>query len=212
LEKYSLAKTFLSTILRGLIEECSAPPPQRFLTDGAVDRLVLASGGVARDFLGLFRRSIGEALERRKQDPKHHRGPKIGAEDVNLAAVNYGETKQEEFARDTLEDKLNIEEVFEKIRGSCIEQTNANCFLLDQNASGEEAALIQELVDLRLIHLVRSRVTVSGRPGKVYKAYMLDVSQYTGWRKRRGFEMIEFWRKGAQERLRRASLIYVTSV
>jgi hypothetical protein len=176
--------------LRGLITECSASSSYRFLTEGAVDRLVLASGGVARDFLGLFRRSIGEALERRKQDPNHHRGPKIGAEDVNLAAVNYGETKQEEFARDTLEDRLSIQQVFERIRSFSIDNTNANCFLLDQNAAGDEAALIQELVDLRLIHLVRSRVTVSGRPGKVYKAYMLDVSQYAGWRKRRGFEMI----------------------
>jgi hypothetical protein len=73
---------------------------------------------------------------------------------------------------------------------------------------GNEVALIHELVDLKLLHLVRSRVTVSGRRGKIFEAYMLDLSQYAGARKRRGLEMIEFWKPGVQESLRKASLIY----
>jgi len=208
LEKYTLAKEFLANILGELIRECSAPHIDTFLADGAIDRLVLASGGVARDFLGIFRRSIDEARERLKRDPQHYRGAKIGAEDVNLAIGAYGETKQEEFRRDTLDDQLKLELAFGKIRSFCTDQANANCFLLDQDASGEEVELVQELVDLRLIHLVRSRVTVSGRVGKIYKAYMLDVSQYTGARKRRDLEMVEFWQTGARETLRRTSLIY----
>lgn len=208
LETYALAKNFLITILKGLVEECSAPPISEFLALGAIDRLVLASGGVARDFLGIFWRSINEARERRQLEPKHYRGPKIGAEDVNLAAGRYGDIKMEEFRRDTLDDQQRLEDAFNRVRDFCINGAQANCFLLDQDASGDEIALIQELVDLRLVHLVRSRETVSGRAGKVYKAYMLDVSQYTGWRKRRGFEMLEFWRKGSREQLRRISFIY----
>jgi hypothetical protein len=208
LEKYSLAEDFLAAILKNLVRECSAPPIDQFVADGAVNRLVIASGGVARDFLGIFRRSIDEALERRQRDPSHYRGPKIGAEDVNLAVGKYGELKLEEFKRDTLEDQQNLEQAFRRIRSFCTERANANCFLLDQDANDSEVALIQELVDLRLVHLVRSRVTVSGRTGKIYKAYMLDVSQYTGSRKRRKFQMLEFWRTGSKEQLRKASLIY----
>jgi len=205
LEKYALTKEFLIAILNGLIDECTAPPIRDFVTDGAIDRLVLASGGVARDFLGIFRRSIDVTRERRQL---HRRGPKIRAEDVNLAVGAYGEVKQEEFKRDTLEDRIKLERQFAKIIGFCINKANANCFLLDQDAKGEEIELINELVDLRLIHLVRSRVTVSGRTGKIFKAYLLDVSQYTGERKRRYFEMVEFWRTGSREQLRRASFIY----
>jgi hypothetical protein len=205
LEKYALTKDFLIAILNGLISECVAPPIHDFVTDGAIDRLVLASGGVARDFLGIFRRSIDETRERRKL---HRKGPKIRAEDVNLAVGAYGETKQEEFKRDTLEDRMKLEGQFAKIIDFCINSANANCFLLDQDAEGEEIELINELVDLRLIHLVRSRITVSGRTGKIYKVFLLDVSQYTGERKRRYFKMVEFWRTGSREQLRRASLIY----
>lgn len=209
LEKYALAKDFLANILKGLIEECSLPSIETFLAEGALDRLVLASGGVARDFLGIFRRSIDEARERLKRHPEHYRGEKIGAEDVNLAVGAYGNnTKQEEFKRDTLDDRRNLETAFERIRNFCTKQANANCFLLDQDASGHEVELIQELVDLRLIHLVNSRVTVSNRIGKVYKAFMLDVSQYAGERKRRNFKMIEFWQTSSRESLRRATLIY----
>ena len=69
--------------------------------------------------------------------------------------------------------------------------------------------MIHELVDLKLLHLVRQRVTVKkGRAGKIYEAYMLDLSQYVGARKRRGLSTIEFWKSEATNSLRRASLIY----
>jgi hypothetical protein len=37
---------------------------------------------------------------------------------------------------------------------------------------------------------------------------MLDLSQYAGARKRRELEMIEFWKPGSKESLRRISLLY----
>ncbi len=40
---------------------------------------------------------------------------------------------------------------------------------------------------------------------------MLDVSQYTGSRMKRGLDIIEFWRPDHSEKLRRATLIYDTS-
>jgi len=208
LDSYALAKDFLSEVLNGLVEECSAPPISDFLTTGAVDRLVLASGGVARDFLGLFWRSMDEARERLQANPAHHRGPRIGAEDVNLAAGGYGDMKLEEFRRDALEDQQRLEEAFGQVKEFCINAAQANCFLLDHDSAGDHTARIDELVDLRLLHLVRSRVTVPGRAGQVYRAYLLDLSQYTGSRARRGLEMLDFWRTGAREQLRRISLIY----
>jgi len=76
------------------------------------------------------------------------------------------------------------------------------------NKRGSEVAAIEELVDLRLIHRVKSSVTVGDRPGKKYEAFMLDVSQYTASRKKRDFEIIEFWRSDATDSIRRSGLIY----
>ncbi len=204
LEKYQQAKTFLSRILKSFFDLVELKV-EDILTDGAVERLVLASGGVARDFLGIFRRSVAVARNR----GAGARGPKSGVEDVNAAAGEYDRYKREELNRDTFkEDEQPIEEEFGKIREFCLNVANANCFLIDKDAERSLFGRVEELTDLRLVHKVRSRVTVSNRPGKLFEAYMLDVSQYTASRKKRELEIIEFWRAESTERLRRVGLVY----
>jgi hypothetical protein len=204
LERYHQAKDFLLRILRGFFESVNLRVDD-ILTDGALDRLVLASGGVARDFLGIFRRSTGVARNRNVGP----RGPKIGVEDVNAAAGEYDKYKREELSRDTFkEEESPIEREFANVREFCLDSANSNCFLIEKDAKPDLYERIEELTDLRLVHKVRSRVTVSGRPGKLFEAFMLDVSQYTASRKKRELEVIEFWRPDSAERLRRVSLIY----
>jgi len=211
LEKFSSSKKFLSQVLEAYIREAAAPGRDELLSDGALDRLVIASGAVARDFLGIFRRSIDEARERLTKDPKHSRGDKISAEDINMATGSYGEAKREEFNKDTLDDQKLLTGAHDKITHFCLDLNKVNVFLVDQAVQDDNSELVQELVDLRLVHHVKSRVTVSSRPGKLYRALMLDVSQYTGARKRRGITMVEFW-KDDPEVLRRSSLVYDPSL
>jgi hypothetical protein len=208
LEEYSLTKAFLMKILEGFLNEAGGLKSQDILVDSAIDRLVLASGGVARDFLGVFRRSITAAQERGLD----HRGPRIGMEDVNSAAGIYSSTKKEEFKKDTIDDleHTSLEDWFQRIRAFCVDDAKANLFLVDPIEDSQGYAVIQELVDLRLIHKVNSRVTVSKRPGKIFEAYMLDVSEYTQYRKMRGFDEISFWGKDRIEKMRRVGLILDT--
>jgi hypothetical protein len=208
LEKYAIARGFLRQILAKFAEEAGVELAE-LMTDGAFDRLVLASGGVARDFLSVFRMSVGVARERlQSADKEHDLNGKITAEDVNVAAGEYDAYKREDFKRDTDDDQEELQEEFEKLKTFCLDTTKANCFLVDKDAKGRDIDLIHELVDLKLFHLVRSRVTVSGRTGRIYEAYMLDLSQYAGARKRRGVEIIEFWKGGDPENLRRKTLIF----
>lgn len=211
LEQFGTARTFLSHVLDFYINEVSAPSRDSLLSDGGLNRLVMASGGVTRDFLGIFRRAVEEARERLAKSPEHARGDKITAEDVNMAAGSYGDRKRDEFKQDTLDDQARLDEAFLKIRRFCLEKLRANIFLIDQEATGADADLVQELIDLRLVHHIKSRVTVSARPGQVYRALLLDVSQYTGERKRRDIQMIDFWTDD-RDVLRKASLIFDPSV
>jgi hypothetical protein len=207
LEKYSLAKDFLLRILADFAREYDVAPISRFLTTGAQDRLVLASGGVARDFLSIFRRSIHVAREAIRSGG--HRGDVINAEDVNVAAGEHDASKREDFKRDTSEDSATLDDEFQKVRDFCLDQAQSNCFLINKDAHTRDVLLIHELVDLKLLHLIRSRVTVSSQPGKIYEAYMLDLSQYAGARKRRNLALIEFWKPEAKEALRKSSLILI---
>jgi hypothetical protein len=205
LDKYRETKKFLVKVLDKFREESGLESLKLILTDGAINRLVVASGGVARDFLRVFKDSIDFALERIPGS----RTERISAEDVNKASGEYDSNKKDEFERDTsINDRSTLEGQFYRIFDFCINHRNTNVFLLDMNTPQRELDLIEELVDLKLIHLVKSRVTVSNRPGKIFKACMLDLSQYTGVRQKYKMKIIEFWRKGESQKLRRSSLIY----
>jgi hypothetical protein len=177
LEKYELARTFLLQIIDQIIKEAGLPGHKHLLADGGVERLVLASGGVARDFLTIFRKAVDVARER----GKIYRGDRINAEDVNRAAGEHDRAKRDELRRDTEEGREALEKALSQIRNFCVEN-NVNCFLVEQTDAGN---LLDELVDLRFVHIVRSRTTVREQQGTLYTAYMLDISQYTGERLRR---------------------------
>ena len=206
LEKYSLTRDFLMTILEKIAIDAKFNQVKELLLPSAVDRLVLASGGVAHDFLAIFRSSIDGARERWRMDRLEDN--RILVQDVNQSAGDYDRAKRDEFNMDTLEEREKVQGAFDNIRTFCLEESKSNCFVLEKDRADETAELIEELVDLRLLHLVQSRVTIANRPGKLYIAYMLDLGQYTGERLRRGIDLIPIWKSGAREQLRRSSLIY----
>lgn len=205
LEKYEIAKRFLLKVLQGFLTQAGIKSKEEIMADATIDRLVLASGGVARDFLGILRKGIECARER---GPDDVRGPRIGAEDVNRAAGEHDTSKRDELRRDAAGDRASLEAAFAVVRDFCLEKAKANCFLIERDLVPDCKFILDELVDLKMLHLVRSRVTVRDHTGKFFIAYMLDLSQYSNDRKRRDLEMIEFWRDSATEELRRNKLIF----
>jgi hypothetical protein len=68
---------------------------------------------------------------------------------------------------------------------------------------------LDQLIDLRLIHPVKSRVTLKkGAAGELFEAYMLDLSQYTAARKVHEFQIVDLNASDKDEIIRRSSLIY----
>jgi hypothetical protein len=208
LEKYEPTRIFLQRILTQFAK-IAGVNLNDILAEGARDRLVLASGGVARDFLTIFAQSLTVARDRIVLG-NLTRGEKIGAEDVNIAAGHQGQFKEEDFSRDSGEDRDRLLSEFSNIYDFCL-QVNANCFLVEKDISSSETSSIAELVDLKLLHRARSRVTIRhrNRKGRLYEAFMLDLSRYTGERARRNFELVKFWGKDAEDSLRRATLIFL---
>jgi len=208
LEKYDSTKKFLFRILKQFADETEIELDD-LITVGAKDRLVLASGGVARDFLTIFRGSIDIARER-VAGGNVARGTRIGAEDINVAAGNYDRFKREDFDEDSIEgDQERLLNEFESISNFCLNEQQANCFLVNKRVSNPQVSTIRELMDFKFLHLVRSRVTVRNRGGELYDAYMLDLSQYSGERKRRNLKIITFWGQEAADSLRKSNLVYI---
>jgi hypothetical protein len=202
LEKYELAKRFLLQILDQLIQEAGLAGHDDLLAHGGTERLVLASGGVARDFLTIFRRAIDVARERGKT----YRGERINAEDVNMAAGEHDTSKRDELKRDTVGERDSLEFALGTIQNFCL-LNKVNCFLVEREGLSKGQALLGELVDLRFVHVVESRTSVRDQRGKLYTGYMLDISQYTGERRRRELQMIDFWKREEIDRIRQAKYV-----
>jgi hypothetical protein len=67
--------------------------------------------------------------------------------------------------------------------------------------------VLGELADLRFVHVVNSRTTARDRPGNLFTAYMLDISQYTGERLRRELQMISFWQRSELDKIRSSKFV-----
>lgn len=134
----------------------------------------------------------------------------MGAEDVNVAAGDLDDFKREDFQRDTESetDQEAILGAFNAIKEFCLKSAKSNCFLVEKDFRNEKTELVPNLVDLKFLHRAQSRVTVRNRTGRLYDAYMLDISQYTGSRAIRNFDIIDFWGKDSDDSLRKASFIY----
>ena len=202
LEKYEIARTFLLQILDQLIKESGLSGHKDLLADGGVGRLVLACGGVARDFLTIFRRAVEVARERGST----FRGNRINAEDVNVAAGEHDRSKRDELNRDASDERTQLEHALREIQNFCI-QNKVNCFLVSQDDESAKFSLINELVDLRFLHIVAARTTARDMKGHLFSAYMLDISQYTGDRKRRDLEIIPFWTREGLDKIRRSTYV-----
>lgn len=174
LEQYGLAKDFLVHILRDFFQ--GNLQLNTILTEDGKDRLVLASGGVARDFLGIFRSSVDIAKLRILEIGVKHRGPRVGAEDVNQAARSYDATKQQELQYDLGSEegseRSDLIKEYENIRIFCTQIVKANILLVDIDNPKEKLELIEEIVDLRLLHKIQSNVSISKRQGHKFAAYM----------------------------------------
>jgi hypothetical protein len=94
LEEPEKARQFLWEIFRTYAEEAKVRNISRFLGSKAVDRLVLASGGVPRDFLTLS----GAAIQITRQREKARI---TGVQDVNKAAGQAADVKLRELEEDT---------------------------------------------------------------------------------------------------------------
>lgn len=176
------AREHLIGVLQRFLTRCGLKGTGEIIHSRAIDRLVWCSAGVPRDFLWLFDRSIGFAIQ--------HRRKRIGVQEVNLAVGEFGQEKMAELEQDTTEKGDTLRNSLNRLQRAALDQYKSNSFLIRQETDDEGYKSLQKLVDLRLVHLIHPSITPS-RSGEKYEAYLLDYSFYTGLRRRHGLSEIK---------------------
>lgn len=161
LARFTAAQGFLEQILVGICEPLGLSLDE-LLSEGGRRRLVLGSGGVARDYLNLTQKALRIANERDANPTRPHN--RIGAEDVNEAAADMSAQKQDDLRRDASTDADKLRSRLTDIVKFCLDVNKTNVFLVEGPLLQEEewGTEIQALADLRLIHQIGNMSVQTG--------------------------------------------------
>jgi hypothetical protein len=181
---------YLSDILTRYCIEVGIQRPSTLFRNEAIDRLLLASGGVPRDFLVLASASVGRSRERSKAKV-------VGVQDVNKAAGDAADVKIQELEDDVAANRglaSRTHKALHVIRNFCLNEVAASYFsidFLDKEQSPRQYQVFGDLLDLRLVHLIHSSVSAAHEAGRKSEIFMLDLSQYTGARLKQGLQVVD---------------------
>jgi hypothetical protein len=164
-------REFLETILRNIATRENVDVDD-LMTDGMLTRLVVASGGVPRDYLRL----AGEAIKHaRNRGISAKRGSeKVMAEDVNSAAGQTAEAKLDDLREDAPLEAAALEKLLEDLAEFC-RHNKAAYFMVDGRDAGLSGK-IEQLQDLRFVHLLFDGETVPDLGSRRHKVLLLDVA------------------------------------
>lgn len=185
------ASRFLRGILDTYGETAGIQRVTTVLSKRALDRLVLASGGVPRDYLTL----AADAVRKAQKRPKARYA---GVQDVNEAAGDAAQIKIQELETDTGSESGQAAlavEAFNRLRRFCLEETQYTYFRVgtrEKEELGSEYDLLTLLADLRLVHLIDPSLSDAHKAGVRYEVYLLDLSQYSGSRLKQGIRVLDF--------------------
>lgn len=185
------AKAFLEEMLHAFVRRAAIGHLSQVFLSTALDRLVIASGAVPRDYLVLATSALEQA--RRRESAKL-----VGVQDVNVAAGTAGTAKKQELEEDMAASAGASQRTLEAlatVRKFCLDDRKFSYFLVDLREREEEAVAytrLTDLLDVRLLHMIEASVSDAHEAGRKYEAFMLDLSEYSGSRLKHGLRALNF--------------------
>lgn len=199
LQLFDSTQQFLEQIFENIANRESVDI-RELMTGGALTRLVVASGGVPRDYLRLAREAIKHA---RNRGPSEKQGSdKVMAEDVNSAAGQTAEPKVADLRADAPDAAAELERLLEDLGEFC--RLNKVAYFMVDQRDPELTQQIDQLQDLRFVHLLFDGETVPNAGSRRHRVLLLDVA-YLSFKRARQVDF-EGWNDRSKRRAPR--LVY----
>jgi hypothetical protein len=185
------AKRFLENVLQQYAKHVGVRSLTRIFHPEALDRLVLASGAVPRDYLVLSASAVNKAQTREK-------ARLVGVQDVNQAAGDAAQVKIQELEDDmaaNVGSAARTIAALQRLRTFCLEETSSTYYRINFRDKEERPLaynVLTSLMDLRLVHLVDASVSAAHEAGERFEVFMLDLSQFSGSRLKQGIRVLDF--------------------
>lgn len=197
LEDLEATSEYLGEMLAALSYTAGVNNPKDTLFNpDAFHSLVLASGGVPRDFLNIFVEAISAA---NADEQDRWLTPTYIWKGASRLSYR---TKLNNLKEEASSDSSPLEKVYQDIISFCLREKKKTAFLVSQEQAQKLFSvheLILQLMDFKLIHVVEPDTSAaSGRKGR-FEAYTLDFSLFMEPRLR-NIEHVEFWKVDSERR------------
>lgn len=190
LEDLASPSDYLGRILNSMAEDIGMDnATENLFNQNGFEKLVIASGGVPRDFLTIFVNAIDNAIS---AGNTNHLTPT----NIWKSASSFSYRSKLKALRDDVNtESIQLELIFRDLMRFCIKDKKRTCFLISQDEAQSHPKMhemILQLMDFKLIHVIEPDTSAaSGRRGR-FEAYTLDFSLFMEPRKR-NIEIVEFW-------------------
>lgn len=194
LSNLDMLQTHLISIMCEIIPELSLTQNNfrdLFSNDEALKYVIIATGGIPRDFMVTFAELINIA--------RRNGHFKITKDDIYAAIRNLKSDKDNNLEADTDISPSKVGEAL-KILNEFVDSYKTNVILYPLTKYESHEKLLKTLVNLRYLHIIKE--TVSSESKKIEcKAYLVDMSFYACGRIPSSFTFCKFWEKDSSSRL-----------
>lgn len=139
----------------------------QFLANQALREILIASAGIPRDFISIFVNSYNVFIDRNGLQNR------MSLADIRTATISWYETDKKK----TVDANVNAKILLDKIINDII-LTKKRChFLILEKYESNQ--FLQDLIDLRVIHLRKKGISHKDIKGANYNVYYIDYACYT---------------------------------
>lgn len=163
-----------------------------FTNDDTFKFLVIATGGIPRDFMTSF----CEAVRISKRDAKQ----RIGKDQIYEVIKNLKTDKDSNIEIDSELPTEKIENAIEVINTEIIANMKTNVILYPVEKAEQHERVLRNLTNLRYLHLIKAKTT-SERTKQECRAYLVDMTFYACGRIPSSFDFCRFWEMDDASRL-----------
>ncbi len=176
---------FLERILQNLCELSDVNLVELFTPD-ARKRLVLAAGGVARDYLRI---ASGAILEARNRGVSEKTGSyRVNVEDVNKGASTIAPSKRKDLQHDEPSEADELGNLVQKITEFC--RAKKSAYFLVAADDAQLSRQVDKLQHLRFVHLLFESETIPDQGSIRFNVWLLDVAELSAQRATVGMDFL----------------------
>lgn len=140
----------------------------KFLANQALREILIASAGIPRDFLNIFISAYNYFYKTSNKRNKH-----LVVADVRKATIEWYKVDKKKTVDANSNAKLFLEKIIDEI---LISKKRCHFLIPEKYEMNKE---LNDLIDLRVIHLRKKGISHKGRQGIIYNVYYLDYACYT---------------------------------